>query len=275
MAKRDEVENPRSYGSAPYRIVVVHGGPGAPGEVAPLARELSRLAGTLEPFQVAPSLEGQVRELGTLLADRTALPAVLVGHSWGAMLSYLTAGTYPDRVARLVLVSSGPLEAVWVPAIEQTRRARMDAPSAQAYQRALETLGTAQGPERERAFAKLGQILARVDAYDPMPHEEDVLETEADLFASVWGEFERLRREGAVLARGAAISCPIVVLHGENDPHPADGVVLPLRSLGKSPEVHLLARCGHYPWYERQARALFWARLQESVEPALGPPAQP
>lgn len=33
--------NPRIYGKAPYSIVVIHGGPGAPGQVAPVARELS------------------------------------------------------------------------------------------------------------------------------------------------------------------------------------------------------------------------------------------
>src|SRR5215510_9607502 len=32
------VENHRTYGSAPYTVAVVHGGPGAAGEMAPVAR---------------------------------------------------------------------------------------------------------------------------------------------------------------------------------------------------------------------------------------------
>ena len=47
------MKNPRLYGSAPFNIAVIHGGPGAPGEMAPVARELSSLRGVLEPLQTA------------------------------------------------------------------------------------------------------------------------------------------------------------------------------------------------------------------------------
>mgnify|MGYP001123742900 CR=1 FL=1 len=45
------MENPRRYGDAPYNIVVIHGGPGAPGEMAPVAKDLPLDYGVLEPFQ--------------------------------------------------------------------------------------------------------------------------------------------------------------------------------------------------------------------------------
>lgn len=44
------MEKFRSYGTAPFEIVVIHGGPGAPGEMAPVARELSGQFGVLEPL---------------------------------------------------------------------------------------------------------------------------------------------------------------------------------------------------------------------------------
>jgi hypothetical protein len=56
------MKNLRKYGKSPYEVAVVHGGPGAPGEMAPVAKELSLLTGVLEPLQTADSLEGQVRE---------------------------------------------------------------------------------------------------------------------------------------------------------------------------------------------------------------------
>src|SRR5262249_44414056 len=55
--------NPRVYGSPPYRVVVVHGGPGAAGQMAPVARRLSEEYTVLEPMQSATSVEGQVDEL--------------------------------------------------------------------------------------------------------------------------------------------------------------------------------------------------------------------
>ncbi|MHA2061833.1 MAG: alpha/beta fold hydrolase, partial [Candidatus Sifarchaeia archaeon] len=35
------MKNLRIYGNKPFNIAVLHGGPGAPGEMAPVARELS------------------------------------------------------------------------------------------------------------------------------------------------------------------------------------------------------------------------------------------
>jgi hypothetical protein len=54
------MKNPRTYGITPYSIAVIHGGPGAPGQMAPVARELSRDYGVLEPLQTATTLDGQV-----------------------------------------------------------------------------------------------------------------------------------------------------------------------------------------------------------------------
>jgi pimeloyl-ACP methyl ester carboxylesterase len=78
------VENHRTYGAAPYTVAVVHGGPGAAGEMAPVARELARGRGIVEPLQTATSLEGQVEELRMTLESSTAPPVVLIGYSWGA-----------------------------------------------------------------------------------------------------------------------------------------------------------------------------------------------
>ena len=45
----------RAYGKAPYTVVLVHGGPGAAGEMTPVAKRLSNNRGILEPFQTSTS----------------------------------------------------------------------------------------------------------------------------------------------------------------------------------------------------------------------------
>lgn len=67
-----KMKNLRKYGNKPFSIAVIHGGPGAPGEMAPVARELSSARGVLEPLQTATTLEGQVKELKAVL-ERTGL----------------------------------------------------------------------------------------------------------------------------------------------------------------------------------------------------------
>ena len=74
MIKRLSVDNPsiknlRVYGIKPYSVAVVHGGPGAAGEMAPVAEELSSELGILEPFQSALSIDGQIEELKGLLEN--------------------------------------------------------------------------------------------------------------------------------------------------------------------------------------------------------------
>ena len=100
----------RTYRNPPFSVAVIHGGPGAAGEMTPVARELSADRGVLEPLQTAATLRGQIDELRAGLEAHGDLPIVLVGFSWGAWLSYLLAAEYPLLVKKLVLVSSGPFD---------------------------------------------------------------------------------------------------------------------------------------------------------------------
>ena len=59
----------RKWGPLPYPVAVIHGGPGAPGEMAQVARELSVVKSVLEPFQTETSLEGQIQELRADLSE--------------------------------------------------------------------------------------------------------------------------------------------------------------------------------------------------------------
>ena len=53
----------RTYGHPATSVAVIHGGPGAAGEMTPVARELSADRGVLEPLQTAATLRGQIDEL--------------------------------------------------------------------------------------------------------------------------------------------------------------------------------------------------------------------
>lgn len=89
------MKNLRTYGTPPFNLAVIHGGPGAPGEMAPVAKELSSLGGVLEPLQTKATLEDQLRELRAILEENGALPVTLIGFSWGAMLSFIFTARYP------------------------------------------------------------------------------------------------------------------------------------------------------------------------------------
>lgn len=63
------MKNIRKYGHVPFTTAVIHGGPGAAGEMAPVARELSRFQGTLEPLQTMTTIKGQIQELSHIIKN--------------------------------------------------------------------------------------------------------------------------------------------------------------------------------------------------------------
>src|SRR5258708_29599404 len=114
------MRNLRIYGQSPFTVAVLHGGPGAPGTMAPVARELATEWGVLEPLQTADSLDGQVEELRAVLDEHADLPVTLIGSYWRAMLGYIVAARYPAHVRKLILVGTGLCEARYAPGLPHT-----------------------------------------------------------------------------------------------------------------------------------------------------------
>ncbi len=227
-------DNPRKYGKAPFTVAVIHGGPGGAGEVAPVARELSSKYGVLEPLQTAVSVDGQVEELKAVLEKEAELPVVLIGHSWGAWLSLILAAKHPLLVKKLILVGSGPFEEKYAAEVSRARLDRMD----------KETVP---------------------DAYDPIEGKPEPIDYQGDIFNSVWPEAEELRRSGRLLEFVKDIRCPVVAIHGDYDPHPAEGVQKPLSAVLKDFRFILLDHCGHKPWIEKDAREKFFELIRNEL----------
>jgi pimeloyl-ACP methyl ester carboxylesterase len=253
------------HGQPPYTIAVVHGGPGAAGEMAPVARELAADWGVLEPFQTATLLEGQVEELAALLEEEAGLPVTLVGHSWGAWLSYLVTARFPALVAKLILVGSGPFEARYAAQIQETRLSRLSEVARAEFGACARRLEDPAAEGRNAELARLGVLASRADAYELIPDAAGSIEYRSDIYARVWPEAAALRSSGQLLGLAAEIRCPVVAIHGDYDPHPADGVEVPLAAVLADFRMILLARCGHTPWLERWARQAFYRVLRDEL----------
>lgn len=262
-------QNPKKYGKPPYRIALIHGGPGGAGEMAPVARELAPRFGVLEPLQTAATLDGQVDELFAQLKAAASLPAILVGFSWGAWLSFITAARHPETVSKLILVGSGPFHAEYAGLIEQTRISRLTA----AEKQELELLrADMAGPDAEKAkaaFARFGEICSRADSFEAVKSQPDEIDFRPDVFTGVWKDAAEMRRSGKLLKLGGSIRCPVTAIHGDYDPHPAEGVSAPLAAVLDRFTFILLEKCGHKPWIERHAREAFFRNLAEEITEAL------
>lgn len=256
----------RCYGSPPYSAAVLHGGPGAAGEAAPLAHFLAVRRGVLEPMQTAETIEGQVAELKSILQTYAGLPVALVGFSWGAWLAWIFAAEYPGLVSRLVLVSSGPFTSDYAAAILPARLARLNASERAEAEALLEAISNPGSPADDATLARVGALFERADAYDPLPGAQNPVEVNLKIYNGVWPAAVELRRSGKLLALADHIHCPVVAIHGEDDPHPVEGVAAPLAPLLANFTLLSLPHCGHHPWAERQARDAFFEALETALE---------
>ncbi len=260
------MKNYRKYGDAPFSVAVLHGGPGAAGEMAPVARELSSRQGIMEPLQTAATLNGQARELKNVLAKHCLSPITIIGFSWGAWLGWLLAARHPELVGKLILVSSGPFEEKYAGSnIMSTRMQRLNE-AEQAETITLQKKLEAPGAKHDNAaLSKFGELMTKADSYDLRDDDDAAVVCRAKIFQGVWPQASKLRGSGQLLAMSRDIRCPVVALHGDHDPHPATGVGRPLSPVLKDFRLILLKKCGHYPWREKHALDEFYDVLRREL----------
>ncbi|MEI7482985.1 MAG: alpha/beta hydrolase [Elusimicrobiota bacterium] len=249
-------------------MALIHGGPGAAGELAPVAVALSSEISILEPLQTADSLDGQVGELKGILEKEKSGPIVLAGFSWGAWLAFILAARHPGLVKKIILISSGPFEEKYVHTITEARFARLSMAERAETGELIKQVESPGAPGRAEAFARLGVLLSRTDAYNPEfqdagPASPDILD--ADIFQKVWKDAVQFRRGGGLLSCASMIKCPVTAIHGDYDPHPAGGVREPLGAVLKNFNFILLKDCGHRPWIEKSAKQKFYEILKKEI----------
>lgn len=132
-------------------------------------------------------------------------------------------------------------------------------------------MGTGNKAIKNGLLKKLGEFVAKTDNYYTFnipTDESDFIQADGELYGSIWNEAAAMRESGELLEQASRITCPVVAIHGDYDPHPADGVKLPLE--GRLPDFtfYLLEKCGHSPWKERYATKRFYEILKEEITDA-------
>jgi len=256
------VINIRTYGSKPYNIAVIHGGPGAPGGMAPVAKEISKKYGVLEPMQSEDSIDGQVFELKELLERNGEFPVILIGHSWGAWVSYIFASRYPNLVNKIILVGSGSFEDNYISSMNSKRENRLTDEENLRVEVLFQLLNEPNNPNKKEVFREFGELMTKADSFSPIcienESENESLDFQPEVFQNCMKEINKLRSSGELLELGKAIKCPVIAIHGEYDSHSFEGVEKPLSKVIKNFKFILLKNCGHSPWNEVYAKDKFY-----------------
>src|SRR5262245_447847 len=252
----------RTYGSSGPPVIVLHGGPGAAGHMAPVANGLADLYRVIEPFQRGSGSERltvarHVADLHEVISvcAKDCRPALL-GASWGAMLALAYAAAHPSSTGPLVLVGCGTFDPVARAAMESTIAQRMN----DEIRARLKQADHLDPNARLKASV---EAEALIYSYDPLilPHADD--EVDARAHEETWDDLLSLQTEGVYPAAFAAIKVPVLMVHGTFDPHPGRLTMQMLRPYLPQLEYCELTHCGHYPWLERAAADVFFSLVRD------------
>ena len=259
----------RSYGSSGPTIVLLHGGPGAPGMMQ-LARGLEDTFQVLEPFQrgsgdVPLTVELHVADLHEFLAThcKDQRPA-LVGHSWGAMLALAYAAAHPDPASSVVLVGCGTFDPAARRRLVEVRNERIG----EELRARLATLAD-EIPDVSERLKRRHELTMHTESVDLIEPEAG---GEVDGVANhqTWRDMVRLQENGTYPAAFTAIPVPVLMLHGSYDPHPGWMIRDSLGPYIPQLQYREWERCGHIPWLERAAHLEFFRVLHEWLGPRPG-----
>ncbi len=259
----------RRYGESGPGLFVLHGGPAAAGELAPLARKLADDFRITEPWQRGSGDEPltvarHVEDLQALIEHDTSgePPPALLGHSWGALLALCHAARHPEWTGPVICVGCGTFDSLARSRLQAILSDRMDA--------ALRARLAVPLEDARARFVR--DVRLTRPLYDHAPVDDGLgdIDLEAfDLaaFDETWSDWQRLVANGVYPAAFAAITSAVVILHGADDPHPGrlirDGLA---RHIGQLTYVEL-PRCGHSPWRERFARESFFDHVRRTLRP--------
>jgi proline iminopeptidase len=261
----------REIGAGPP-LLVLHGGPDF--NHSYLLPDLDRLSRSFRLIYyhqrgrgrssgaVAPEDIGLDSEMDDVdrVRGHFGLDAVSVlGHSWGGLLAMEYATRHPDRVSRMILLNTGPASNADLARFQELRWATeaeaLATTRAVAGRREYATGDIATEAEYYRAH--FSGTLRRPEHIEAIVHRlrldftpADILKARAfeqRLYAQTW-----LSPGYDLLPRLRRLSMPTLVICGEHDLFPLDGI----RKIAEAiPGAHLvvLEECGHFAYLERPA----------------------
>lgn len=118
----------------------------------------------------------------------------------------------------------------------------------------------------------MGRLIAQASSYDDLQDRSEPLPVDYTGHAQTWAGVLRLQEEGIEPRIFHNIRVPVLMVHGEVDPHPGRETRDLLRRHVADLEYHELPRCGHQPWNERHANEAFLDLISGWIAQYAGSP---
>lgn len=241
-------------------VVLIHGGPGLPDYLCPLAEMIEDLTVVYRYDQRGVggsrwdgehTLELHLQDLDDLLDSWGHDRVVLVGHSYGTDLAARFCLRRPQRVAGMVLVA-GPFVGAWREADQRTRDTRMS--PVQRLRLAELAASQNRSPDEEVELLTLSWFTDHYDSRKASAWASQAARTRTVNW-TMNSQISQARRANPLEDRlselAEAIPASTALIGGAGDPRPAAALELLGRLLDRP--VVIVPDAGHEPWLEEPA----------------------
>lgn len=171
-------------------------------------------------------------------------------------------------VSKVILIGGGPIDKSYVSEISKRRKQNMSEPEQMEFDQLLRDLEQGSADEYDTRMKRLAELVDSADYYEKMKIPKDEAEAfplDAKAYPAIWPEAARLRETGDLLKAFHKIECPIIIIQGDSDPHPFDGLVVPLLENKINFSAYHIEKCGHTPWKEKYGHKEFYKVLFENL----------
>ncbi|MFC1607637.1 alpha/beta fold hydrolase [Candidatus Latescibacterota bacterium] len=265
--------NARLYGSTGPNVAMLHGGPGAPGEMKTPAYHLSKHYRIVEPLQrtsgsMPLTVDRHVKDLHDVLRKPlTEGPLRIVGFSWGAMLALTYAARYPSSIDRVILIGCGTFDLRTREVYQNAMAQRMNTDERELFHNLQSELAHEKDcRRRNKLFKEMGTIATSIQSFNPLaPTQEELIHCDEKSFRETWGDAMSLQEKEIQPAEFSHIQAPVTMIHGDMDPHPGLLIYETLKPIIRDIRYYEVLKCGHKPWIEREAKERFYELMVECL----------
>jgi pimeloyl-ACP methyl ester carboxylesterase len=177
------------------------------------------------------------------------------------MLALCYAAEYPGNAGPIVLVGCGTFDQAARTRMQATIEDRMDDDLRDQLRRTSSELA-----DPADLFIRTFRLTRHLFDFEPIntyPDKEEYEPFDVSGHEETWSDMAKLQADGTYPGAFGVIDSPVLMLHGQYDPHPGnmirDCLIRHLPQL----EYHEWQRCGHSPWIEKFARDEFFTVVCE------------
>ena len=261
----------QQFGDSGETIILLSGGPGLnPYYLEPLYNELKKKykcillhqRGTGNSIldkvdQEFLTVQKYIDDLNGLYKKLGNKKLILVGHSWGGMLSFSYAANEPEKVKKVILLNTGGVTDQFYTWFGSNINMRLHKEDTDLYQEQLDN-------NRETLIAIWpGYFFDRNIAIKTRPELDYKFRNQKGINAFASGDW-RERSEDRV-AKLKKYKGPIDLITGRQDPV-GESVVYEAKSIIPQLKYTFIEQCGHFPWIEGEKQAeTFYKLFDESI----------